>query len=185
MKSRWNEKEAAKLSADDLAMRVYTSRLLGADEALVMHGGGNTSVKSVAHDFFGRAVDVLYVKGSGWDLATIEKAGFPALRLEETQRLAELDKLSDTDMARQLRAFLMDQASPAPSVEAILHAIVPFKFVDHTHTDAVVTLSNNPARRSNYQKTVRRLLSVAVRDAGIHFVETSVRRPPAVQCRKT
>ena len=144
MKSRWNEQEAAKFAADDLAMRVYTSRLLGADEALVMHGGGNTSVKSVAHDFFGRAVDVLYVKGSGWNLATIEKAGFPALRLEETKRLAELDALSDTDMARQLRGFLMDQASPAPSVEAILHAIVPFKFVDHTHTDAVVTLSNNP-----------------------------------------
>ncbi len=143
MKSLWNEKEASAFRDDDLAMRVYTSRLLGADESLVMHGGGNTSVKSTATDFFGRNVEVLYVKGSGWDLGTIEKAGFPAIRLEETRMLAERDTLSDTDMARQLRAILMDQASPSPSVEAILHAIMPFKFVDHTHTDSVVTLTNN------------------------------------------
>jgi len=144
MKSLWNDQEAAAFANDDLAMRVYTSRLLGADESLVMHGGGNTSVKSTAQDFFGRDVEVLYVKGSGWDLGTIEKPGFPALRLAETQLLAERESLSDPDMAKQLRALLMDQASPSPSVEAILHAIMPFKYVDHSHTDALVTLSNNP-----------------------------------------
>ena len=144
MKSLWNDKDAKAFAGDDLAMRVYTSRLLGADESLVMHGGGNTSVKSTAQDFFGRDVDVLYVKGSGWDLGTIEKEGFPAIRLAETKMLAERSTLSDTDMAKQLRALLMDQSSPSPSVEAILHAIMPLKFVDHTHTDAVVTLSNNP-----------------------------------------
>ena len=144
MKSLWNDNEAKAFADDDLAMRVYTSRLLGADESLVMHGGGNTSVKSTTKDFFGREIDVLYVKGSGWDLGTIEKEGFPAIRLEETKMLAERATLSDTDMAKQLRAFLMDQSSPSPSVEAILHAIMPFKFVDHTHADAVVTLSNNP-----------------------------------------
>lgn len=144
MKSLWNDQEAAAFADDDLAMRVYTSRLLGADESLVMHGGGNTSVKSTTKDFYGRDVEVLYVKGSGWDLGTIEKEGFPAIRLAETRLLAERETLTDTDMAKQLRAILMDQSSPSPSVEAILHAIMPFKFVDHTHTDSVVTLSNNP-----------------------------------------
>lgn len=144
MKSLWNDNDAAEHEGDDLAMRVYTSRLLGADESLVMHGGGNTSVKSTATDFFGREVEVLCVKGSGWDLGTIEKPGFPAIRLEETRMLAQRDTLSDIDMAKQLRAVLMDQSSPSPSVEAILHAIMPFKFVDHTHTDSVVTLTNNP-----------------------------------------
>lgn len=144
MKSLWNDADAAQYVGDDLAIRVHTSRLLGADESLVMHGGGNTSVKSTMPDFFGREVEVLYVKGSGWDLATIEKEGFSPMRLSETKMLADLDSLPDAVMAKQLRAFLMDQASPTPSVEAILHAIIPTKFVDHTHTDAVVTLSNTP-----------------------------------------
>jgi rhamnose utilization protein RhaD (predicted bifunctional aldolase and dehydrogenase)/NAD(P)-dependent dehydrogenase (short-subunit alcohol dehydrogenase family) len=144
MKSLWNDQEAAEFTNDDLSMRVYTSRLLGADENLVMHGGGNTSVKSTAQDFFGRNVEVLYVKGSGWDLGTIEKPGFAPLRLEETKLLAERATLSDTDMAKQLRAVMLDQSAPSPSVEAILHAIMPFKYVDHTHTDSVVTLTNNP-----------------------------------------
>ena len=144
MKSRFNKQEAAKIANDDLAMRVYTSRLLGADEDLVMHGGGNTSVKSVVPDFFGRDVEVLLVKGSGWDLKTIEKPGFSPLRLQEAKMLATLDSLTDDDMAKQLRGNLLDQAAPSPSVEAILHAVMPFKFVDHTHTDAVVTLTNNP-----------------------------------------
>ena len=144
MKSLWTDSDAADFSSDDLAMRVYTSRLLGANEDLVMHGGGNTSVKATTEDFFGRTIDVLYVKGSGWDLKTIEKAGFPAIRLKETQQLAELETLSDTDMTQQLRALMLDPTAPSPSVEAILHAILPAKFIDHTHTDAIVTLSNNP-----------------------------------------
>ncbi len=144
MKSQFNARDAAAFADDDLAMRVYTSRLLGSDENLVMHGGGNTSVKSTVKDFFGRTIDALLVKGSGWDLKTIEKPGFSALRLAETQMLAARDTLTDDDMAKQLRANLLDQASPSPSVEAILHAIMPFKFVDHTHADAVVTLTNNP-----------------------------------------
>ena len=144
MQSLWCEEDAAALKDNDLAMRVYTSRLLGSEENLVMHGGGNTSVKAKGHDFFGNALDVLYVKGSGWDLKTIEQEGFPALRLKETKMLAELEALSDTDMTRQLRALMLDPSAPSPSVEAILHAILPPKFIDHTHTDAIVTLSNNP-----------------------------------------
>ncbi len=144
MRSLWNDREAEACTGDDLAMRVYTSRLLGSEEYLVMHGGGNTSVKSVTQDLFGDDVDVLYVKGSGWDLQTIEKPGFPALRLRETQRLADLETLSDEEMTRQLRSFMLDSSSPSPSVEAILHAILPARFVDHTHADAMVTLTNNP-----------------------------------------
>ena len=144
MKSRWNDAEAKQFAGDPLAMRVYTSRLLGADEDLVMHGGGNTSVKTRETDFFGDPVEVLSIKGSGWDLKTIEKPGFAPLRLEPTRRLATLDALTDLDMARLLRSFLLDPGAPSPSVEAILHAIIPGAFVDHTHTDSVVTLSNNP-----------------------------------------
>ena len=144
MKSLWNDADAAALGTDDLAMRVYSSRLLGSSADLVMHGGGNTSVKGTAKDFFGNEVEVLYVKGSGWDLKTIEKPGFPAIRLHETRQLAELDELSDTDMTQQLRVQMLDPGAPSPSVEAILHAILPAKFVDHTHTDAIVTLTNNP-----------------------------------------
>ncbi len=144
MKSLWNDADAAACKGDDLALRVYTSRLLGASEDLVMHGGGNTSVKGVTTDFFGNEVEVLYVKGSGWDLKTIEKPGFPAIRLRETRQLAELDELSDTDMTLQLRALMLDPSGPSPSVEAILHAIMPHRFIDHTHTDAIITLTNNP-----------------------------------------
>jgi rhamnose utilization protein RhaD (predicted bifunctional aldolase and dehydrogenase)/NAD(P)-dependent dehydrogenase (short-subunit alcohol dehydrogenase family) len=144
MKSLWNDQDATAFNGDDLAMRVYTSRLLGSNEDLVMHGGGNTSVKALATDFFGNEFKVLYVKGSGWDLKTIEEPGFPAIKLQETCMLAQLDALSDTDMTRQLRALMLDPAAPSPSVEAILHAILPMKFVDHTHTDAIVTLTNNP-----------------------------------------
>jgi rhamnose utilization protein RhaD (predicted bifunctional aldolase and dehydrogenase)/NAD(P)-dependent dehydrogenase (short-subunit alcohol dehydrogenase family) len=144
MDSLWSDEAAATFADDDLAMRVYSSRLLGSSDDLVMHGGGNTSVKGTTTDFFGRPVEVLYVKGSGWDLKTIEKPGFPAIRLHETKMLAELDELSDTDMTRQLRALMLDPTAPSPSVEAILHAILPAKFIDHTHTDAIVTLSNNP-----------------------------------------
>ena len=144
MKSLWSDEAAAAFTDDDLGMRVYSSKLLGSDENLVMHGGGNTSVKATTEDFFGRAVKVLYVKGSGWDLKTIEKAGFPAIKLQDAQMLAECETLSDPDMTQQLRALMLDPSAPSPSVEAILHAILPSTFIDHTHTDAIVTLSNNP-----------------------------------------
>jgi len=108
MKSLWNPEEARSYENDPLAMRVYTSRLLGSSDALVLHGGGNTSVKAKTTDFFGSEVEVLYVKGSGWDLKTIEAPGFPAIRLAETRKLAELDSLTDTDMTQQLRALMLD-----------------------------------------------------------------------------
>ena len=125
-------------------MRVYSSRLLGREPSLVLHGGGNTSVKVTERDFFGDELEVLYVKGSGWDLATIEKAGFSPVRMDTLTRLAGITDLRDTDMVTQQRTALLDPYAPNPSVEAILHALIPFRFVDHTHTDAVVTLTNSP-----------------------------------------
>ncbi|HEX6417670.1 MAG TPA: SDR family oxidoreductase [Acidimicrobiales bacterium] len=146
MKSRWNDDEAAGL-ADDLDRLVYLSRLVGADPGLVLAGGGNSSVKTVEHDLFGDPVDVLHVKGSGWDMATIERRGFAPLRLDPVARLAELPELSDARMARELAAASLDPAAPAPSVESILHAVLPSRFVLHTHADAVLALTNTPGGR--------------------------------------
>jgi len=143
MQSRWNDAEASRC-ASPLELRVYTSRLLGAEDSLVLSGGGNTSVKTREANIFGEPEDVLYVKGSGWDLATIEAAGFAPVRLDVLRRMAELPELSDRDMVRVQRAATLDPAAPTPSVEAILHAIIPLRFVDHTHADSVVTLSNTP-----------------------------------------
>ena len=142
MENRWNDEEADRFSHDPVHMRVYTSRLIGLDEDLVLHGGGNTSVKATTTNLFGEPEEVLYVKGSGWDLATIEVAGFAPVKLGVLQRMAELEQLSDTDMVKYQRAAMVDPTAPNPSVEAILHAIIPFRFVDHTHADAVVTITN-------------------------------------------
>ena len=131
IQNRFKVKEAEGL--DDLGMRVYTSRLLGADQDLVLHGGGNTSVK---------IDDLLYVKGSGWDLGSIEKEGFSPTKMDALLSLLEYDTLSDSDMVRFQKEALMDKSAPNPSIEAILHALIPYKFVDHTHADAIVTISN-------------------------------------------
>lgn len=143
MKNLWNDTEAATF-VGDLAQRVYSSRLLGADSTLVMHGGGNTSVKSRIKDIFGETEEVIFVKGSGWDLATIEPAGFSPCRMDHLLRLAKLESLSDTQMAVELRKSLTDPGAPSPSVEAILHAILPAKYVDHSHADAVLAVTNTP-----------------------------------------
>lgn len=144
MQSLWNDAEAAACNGDPLVLRVYTSRLLGREPSLVLHGGGNTSVKAEVENLFGERESVLYVKGSGWDLATIEAEGFAPVRLAVLQRMAELPTLADPEMVRAQRAAMTDPYAPNPSVEAILHAIIPFRFVDHSHADAVVTLSNTP-----------------------------------------
>lgn len=141
MKSLWNDEEARKFSTD-LDLRVYTSRLLGKNSSLVLHGGGNTSVKTTIKNLFNEEEEVLYVKGSGWDLATIEAAGFAPVKMETLLKMADLSVLSDNDMVKYQRAAMLDPNAPNPSVEAILHAIIPFKFVDHTHADTVVTVSN-------------------------------------------
>lgn len=122
----------------DLELRVYTSQLLGSDDTLVLHGGGNTSVKSVVD-----GEEILYVKGSGWDLATIKAEGFAPVKLEVLKQMAKLEVLSDSDMVQGQKDAMIDKSAPNPSVEAILHAIIPFKYVDHTHADSIVTISNS------------------------------------------
>jgi rhamnose utilization protein RhaD (predicted bifunctional aldolase and dehydrogenase)/NAD(P)-dependent dehydrogenase (short-subunit alcohol dehydrogenase family) len=128
----------------DLALRVYTTRLLGGDPRLVLHGGGNTSVKLRLPDLMGREVDVLCVKGSGADMAVIEPAGLPAVRLTELRMLLARDAMSDEEMVRAQRANLLDPMAPNPSVETLLHAFIPQLFVDHTHATAVLSLIDQP-----------------------------------------
>ncbi len=141
MRGLWNDTEAA-AHAGELALRVYSSRLLGRDPTLVLHGGGNTSVKLRETNVLGEAIDVLYVKGSGSDLATITAAGFAPVRLDHLQRLSMLESLSDPQMVSELATHLLRAGAPAPSVEAILHALLPYRYVDHTHADAVLAVTN-------------------------------------------
>ena len=152
MDNRWSESEARAAVArygergvsEDLALRVYTARLLGGEPRLVLHGGGNISVKTRAQDLIGEGIDVICVKGSGWDMATIEPAGLPAVRLEPLLRLRRLGSLSDEDMVNAQRSNLLDSAAPNPSVETLLHAFLPHKFIDHTHANAVLALTDQP-----------------------------------------
>ena len=152
MKSMWNDREAAALVeryaaegvGEDLALRVYTTRLLGSELRLVLHGGGNTSVKSRARDVTGAELDVLYVKGSGWDMGTIEPPGLPAVQLDPLLELAEIAVLSDEDMVNLQRRNLLDSKAPNPSVETLLHAWVPRTFIDHTHANAALVLTDQP-----------------------------------------
>ena len=144
MDNLWRDEEAKHFEHSDLAMRVYTSRLLGRSDDLVLHGGGNTSVKSFETNIFGDEEAILFVKGSGWDLKTIEEQGFSPARLAVLKRLGSLPSMTDTEMIRELKASMTNPGAPSPSVEAILHALIPAKFVDHTHTDAVVAISNSP-----------------------------------------
>src|SRR3981189_2486700 len=139
--SQWDDREAGAFEGA-LAQRIYTSRLLGRDHSLVLHGGGNTSVKIRERTIFGDEEDILYVKGSGWDLETIEAPGFAPVRLGRVLRLATLLQLSAPKMVQQLRAAMTDPAAPTPSVETILHAILPYRFVDHTHADALLAITN-------------------------------------------
>ncbi len=157
MESRWSDQEASRFEGD-LGLRVYTSRLLGADPELVLHGGGNTSVKSTVADFYGDSTDVLFVKGSGWDLATIEAEGFPAVRMAALLRMAEMDRLGDPEMVKEQRVAMLDPGAPNPSIEAILHAVIPFKYVDHTHANAILALTNAPGG----EERVRRALGEGV-----------------------
>ncbi|MCZ4274166.1 bifunctional aldolase/short-chain dehydrogenase [Maritalea porphyrae] len=152
VKNLWNAKDAQQLhdnagpeEADrQLALRVYTSRLIGQDPDMVMHGGGNTSVKVSRQNIFGDKTDVLHVKGSGWDLETIEAAGLPGVHIAPLEKLRQLDALSDEDMVNLQRSNLLDSTSPNPSVETLLHAYIPHKFVDHTHATAMLALANLP-----------------------------------------
>ncbi len=152
MKSIWKAEEAKKCKSDLLKLRVYTSRLLGSNEDLVMHGGGNTSVKIKETNLFGEEEEILYVKGSGWDLGTIEAAGFAPVKMSTLLKMAELKAMSDMEMVKYQRMAMTDPGAPNPSVEAVLHAIIPYTFVDHTHADAVVTVTNSPGGKERIEE---------------------------------
>jgi rhamnose utilization protein RhaD (predicted bifunctional aldolase and dehydrogenase)/NAD(P)-dependent dehydrogenase (short-subunit alcohol dehydrogenase family) len=153
MPSQWSDAEAeqhverfagAAGSNRDVALRVYTSRLIGRDPTLVLHGGGNTSVKTTLTDDLGEAARVLCVKGSGWNLDTIEPAGLPAVRLGPLQALRKLDALSDEDMVNAQRVRMLDSRAPNPSVETLLHAFLPHTYIDHSHADAILAVVDQP-----------------------------------------
>jgi len=137
MTNRWN----------DINLRVFTSNLLGQSDELVLHGGGNTSVKSKVD-----GEEILFVKGSGWDLVSIKSEGFAPVKMETLLEMAKKESLSDADMVAGQKAAMIDKTAPNPSVEAILHALIPFKFVDHTHADAVVTISNSKHGQEHIKK---------------------------------
>ncbi len=149
MENRWDDREAdqfiekyAARWGEDLALRIYSSRLLGADQTLVLHGGGNTSVKSTQRNLLGESVPAIYVKASGFDMATIEPESFPGLDLEYLKKLRNLQGLSDEVMLDELRSRLLRANSPTPSVETFVHAFLPPTYIDHTHADAILTLTN-------------------------------------------
>ena len=152
MKNNWSKSSAKKYIkkyknigfSKDLALRVYTTRLLGRNKELVLHGGGNTSVKTTIKDIDGKKYNVLCVKGSGWDMADIEPEGLPAVKLEPLIALKNKKYLSDEDMVSYQKRNLINIKAPNPSVETFLHAFLPFKFVDHTHADAVLNATNRP-----------------------------------------
>lgn len=151
-KLSWNKKEASKFISmykqkgftEDMGLRVYSARLLGKDPSLVLHGGGNSSVKLKSKNIFGEEIDTICVKGSGWDMGNIEPEGFPILDLEFLKKFESLEKLSDEDMVKVMRQACLDPESPDPSVETLLHAFLPHKFIDHTHSNTILSIANLP-----------------------------------------
>ena len=159
--NKWCDLEAKKIIDDykkngineDIALRTYSARLLGSDPELVLHGGGNTSVKTKTNSLFGEDIKVLCVKGSGWDLATIEPEGHPAVKLEPLLKLKNLKALSDEDMVSVQRQNLINPKSPNPSVETLLHAFLPHKFIDHTHSISILSLADQENSEEICKKT--------------------------------
>ena len=150
MKSAWSERDAQAIVdryaqhgiGPDLALRIYSTRLLGNEPRLVLHGGGNTSIKALTTDLLGEVTEVVCVKASGGDMATLDETRLPALRLDRLHKLRTRDSLPDEDMPLILRDALIDPTAPNPSVETLLHAFLPHKFVDHTHANAVLSITD-------------------------------------------
>jgi rhamnose utilization protein RhaD (predicted bifunctional aldolase and dehydrogenase)/NAD(P)-dependent dehydrogenase (short-subunit alcohol dehydrogenase family) len=173
MKSLWDESEAKIFANDPLPLRVYTSRLLGQESGLVLHGGGNTSVKTEVTNLWNEKEEIIFIKGSGHDLKSIQANGFAPVRLSLLQRMITLDQLTDSEMVRLQRSALTDFAAPNPSLEAILHAIIPSKFVDHTHANEVVTITNNKRGEALIREIYQdRVLTVPYVKAGFKLAKT-------------
>ena len=185
MKSLWSDAEAAQFNGV-LGPRVYTSRLLGRDKSLVLHGGGNTSIKVRERDLFGAEREVLYVKGSGADLETIDAQGFSPLPLDYLRRLIGLPKLSDADMRNELDTHVLRADAPFPSVESLLHALVPHPYVDHTHADAVLSICNAPDGEKRIREVYgERAAVIPYRMAGFDLASLAAREFPKQAGSKT
>ena len=161
MQNRWRDEEAnaflgryAAEYGEPLALRTYTSRLIGAEQSLVLHGGGNTSVKNHEPDVFGKRTNAVFVKASGNDLAFIEPAGHVALQLEPLRALCALAELPDEAMLGEFRKHLFDHRAATPSIETLVHAFLPARFIDHSHADAVLALTNQPDGESRIQEAL-------------------------------
>ncbi|OGP88979.1 MAG: hypothetical protein A2156_04860 [Deltaproteobacteria bacterium RBG_16_48_10] len=160
MKNLFDEREAKEFVKrypslfEALALRLYTSRLIGKEPSLVLHGGGNTSVKLKTRNIVGEERDVLYVKGSGADLATLEPEGMVGLELHELRKLKSLESLSDEEMENQLKIHKVHFRSPDPSVEALLHAFLPHRYVDHTHAESLLILTNQKHGKELVEETL-------------------------------
>ena len=152
MQNKWNKLDSIKYInyynkkkiSKDLALRIYTTHLLGREKDLVLHGGGNTSLKATFNDIFKNNINVMHIKGSGWDMSSIDFPGMPAVELDPLLKTKLLSKLNDFDMTNLLRKYLIDLNSPNPSVETLLHAFLPFKYIDHTHANAILGLIDQP-----------------------------------------
>jgi rhamnose utilization protein RhaD (predicted bifunctional aldolase and dehydrogenase)/NAD(P)-dependent dehydrogenase (short-subunit alcohol dehydrogenase family) len=149
MKNRWSKSAATRFvnkhadSIDkDIALRLYSSHLQGSEPSLVLHGGGNSSVKSTYNNILNQQVEAIFIKASGHDLANLTSDGLPGLHLNRLQELQALNALDDAQMVNQIRCNLFDSQAPTPSIEALLHTFLPAKYIDHSHADAILTLSN-------------------------------------------
>ena len=152
MKNKWNNSEANKYIShykknnisNELALRIYTTHLLGREKKLVLHGGGNTSLKTSIKNIFNQEINVMHIKGSGWDMGFIDHPGMPAVELDTLLKTTNLKKLNDFEMVNLQRKCLLNSQAPNPSVETLLHAFLPFKYVDHTHANAILGLIDQP-----------------------------------------
>ena len=149
MDNRWSDDNAAQFIkqygekwGEDLAIGFYVASLIGAEDQLVLHGGGNSSVKTIRANLLGETVHAIFVKASGYNMARIAPNGYTGLDLDYLKRLEALPDLSDEDMVNEFRTHLLDAHAATPSIETLVHAFLPAKFVDHTHPDAILALSN-------------------------------------------
>lgn len=176
MKFQWSEKKFD----DDLDARVFTSRLLGSENTLVLHGGGNTSLKRTEKDHTGRSVQVLRVKGSGSDLANITREGFTALRMDDLLAAKSIERMEDEELVSFLRKSMLDPSEPSPSVETFLHAFLPFEFVDHSHSDAVLSLTNRKGAEKDIQSILPNVLVVPYYSPGLELARAVLDLVPQI-----
>lgn len=183
VKYLWSEAEAALLrpGLDEL---VYRSNLIGSDRSVCNWGGGNTSMKTTEKDFRGRDIEVMWVKGSGSDLATMSAGQFTGLRLDDIRPLMERSSMSDEEMTAYLSHCMMDGKHPRPSIETLLHAFLPFPHVDHTHPDAIISICCADNGKEIAEEIFGSRCMGALCQTGLHFIEDdSRRRKKQPECR--